>query len=135
MINLNKKIVGIISFASASTIGVATTLSTIALTKDNEIISQEDANEYPLNRKSGYSKYSINETLINNTNIDQLVTVINDGNNYLYVISEDVFIRNFEAIVRETFSSISKFSSNANNYVIETNYLIENNHTIKIDLV
>lgn len=135
MINLNKKVVGIISFGSACTIGAATTLSTIALTKDNEVIDNNEISNYPLNRNIGYTNYSISENLINSKNIEQIVSIINDGENYLYVINEQTFLQNIEPIIRDTFSNISKFSSNRNNYKIECNYLIASTSTIQIDLV
>lgn len=136
MINLNKKIISVISFATALTVAVSTIICAIAVTNSNDVIEPEsNNNDNPLDRDNNYKKYNISQKIGKNELINEMVDSIIQDNNYIYVINEQKFITTMNKVIKDVLKNDINFSNNYNEFVIECSYKIITNLNIKIDLV
>ena len=129
MVRMSNKVIGIISCSSVAVIG-GTTVTANVLLKDE--IGQQISN--PLDRDKSYHHYSLVNKLESNPNLDNLISMVKEGDNVTYIIDESKFVSNIKSLVQETLKSIPSFAENYLNYQIDVHYQI-NTKSVLVDLV
>lgn len=127
---VSNKMVGAIGGVSALVIGGSTILANTLL--QDEQAQQRNAN--PLNRDKSYHHYSIASKLANNSNINNLICLINVGDSIVYIIEEEKFVNNIKVLIQDALKDIPAFASKYLNYQIDCHYKI-NTTSILVDVV
>ena len=124
----NKKAVISLIAGSCTLITVGgTVLLVTSLVDDNKDSSSNP--QKPLDRGGNYEHYQLTNKFINNEFITSIVNKKLVNNKWVKTIDENKFQNFIKTNLRTIFKSISKFSSNADNYEININYQIQNNAT------